>query len=162
MHFMRLKYAGLVVIALFVAMVPTALATTWYVNGRSGDDSNNCTSATTACMTIGHAISLALSGDSISIATATYTENLTITSNLNLTGSGAATIIDGGGSRVVSILSTSAHVSLAKVTIRNGVAASGGGILNWGTLTISNSTISGNIAGSESSAAGGGFSTVAH
>src|SRR6516225_1460098 len=43
-------------------------ATTWYVDGVNGSDSNNCKSPTTACKTIGHAISLASSGDSISVA----------------------------------------------------------------------------------------------
>jgi hypothetical protein len=54
------------------AAVPTALAsTTWYVNGVTGRDSNNCKSSTTACKTIGHAIFRAASGDSIMVAAAT-------------------------------------------------------------------------------------------
>jgi len=155
----RLILTALVPIALFLAVCPAALAvTTWYVNGANGSDSNNCLSASTACQTIGHAISLAVLGDSIRIAPAVYTENLTINSNLRLTGSSAATtIIDGGGSRVVSILSTSAHVSLSNLTIRNGIASGGGGILNWGNLTLSNSAITGNTALSDTSAVGGGI-----
>ena len=42
-------------LSLFLA--PTAVAsTTWYVNGVSGSDSNNCTSPTNACKTIRHAV----------------------------------------------------------------------------------------------------------
>src|SRR5215472_8325393 len=89
----------LVLVAPFLVLAPTALASaTWYVNGVSGSDSNNCMSAQTGCKTIGHAISLASSGDSIIVAPATYTENLTISVSLKILGSGATTaIIDGGG-----------------------------------------------------------------
>src|SRR5215470_462335 len=133
---------------LLALCVPIASATTWYVNGVSGNNSNNCLSPTTACMTIGHAISLAASGDSIIVAAATYTGNLTIGKSLNILGSGATTtIIDGGGTAtVVRISNTTAHVTLSKLTIRNGKATSGGGINNSGTLTLSNSTVSGNSA----------------
>ncbi|HZT32447.1 MAG TPA: choice-of-anchor Q domain-containing protein [Bryobacteraceae bacterium] len=143
----------------FLAAVQIAPAATWYVNGRTGRDSNNCTSATTACRTIGHAISLASSGDSISVASGIYTENLTINVNLKLIGAHpATTIIDGGGvNRVVSILNASAQVGIAKVTIRHGVAAGGGGILNWGALRISYCTITANAAASSYSATGGGI-----
>ena len=145
----RLAFLSLSLLALFLALVPTALAsTTWYVDGVNGSDSNNCMSATTACKTIGHAISLAASGDSVMIAAATYTENLLINVNLKLIGSGATkTIIDGGGiSTVISIVNTAANVTLSKVTISNGVSAFGGGIYNEGTLTVNSSTISGNTA----------------
>ena len=100
---------------------------------RTGSDTNNCASSTTPCKTIGHAIGLAAPGDSIMVAAGVYPENLTITSNVNLTGSGPArTIVDGRGvARVLSILSTTANVVLSKFTIRNGAAAGGGGILNW-------------------------------
>jgi len=135
-------------LALFVA-VPTALASsTWYVDGVHGSDNNDCKSAQHACKTIGHAISMASSGDSIMVAAATYTENLSIGVSLKVIGSGAATtIIDGGGvSTVVKIPNTASHVTVSKLTIRNGVAQQGGGIFNNGTLTINNSTISGNRA----------------
>jgi hypothetical protein len=69
------KLLRVAALTLFAA-VPAALAsTTWYVNGVSGSDSNNCMSALTACKTIGHAISLASSG-AIKVAAATYKENL--------------------------------------------------------------------------------------
>lgn len=73
---LKLTFNALLVLALFSALAPVAFAsTTWYVNGVSGSDSNPCKSLTTACKTIGHAISLAASGDSIMVAGATYTEN---------------------------------------------------------------------------------------
>jgi hypothetical protein len=140
-------YTNFLPIALFLVLVPTALAsTTWYVNGASGSDSNDCKSAQTACTTIGHAISLASSGDSIIVAAATYTENLTIGISMKILGSGAnQTVIDGGGKgRVLNI--SNGNVTLFGVTIRNGVAQYGAGIFNGGTLSVIASTISGNNA----------------
>ena len=135
--------------ALILFAVPAASAsTTWYVNGVSGSDSNNCTSPTTPCKTIGRAISLAASGDTVTVAAATYPENLTINIIVKVIGSGASTtIIDGGGvGTVVTISNTTAHVTLSGLTIRNGKATSGGGIHNSGTLALTNSTVSGNWA----------------
>jgi hypothetical protein len=145
--------------ALFLALPPTARAsTTWYVNGTTGSDSNDCKSPTTACKTIGHAISLAASGDSIFVAAATYTENLTIGIGLKIIGASAATtIIDGGGvSTVVTISGGSSDVTLSKLTIQNGNTYDGGGISNFGILMVENSIISRNIAVSPGSITQGG------
>jgi predicted outer membrane repeat protein len=154
-HVVRLK---LPFMGLFLAIASTALAsTTWYVNGVHGSDSNNCMSTQTACKTIGHAISRASSGDSIMVAAATYKENLTIGLSLTVIGSGASTtIIDGRGvGTVVTSPSTSANVKLSNVTIRNGVALSGGGIYNSGELTINNSILSRNSANGDPALGGG-------
>ena len=151
-----MKYGPLValLLVLSLALAPTAIAsTTWYVNGVSGSDTNNCLSAETACKTIGRAVSLAASGDAIMVAAATYNENLTIGISLAITGTGArTTIVDGGGvNRVVTIPKTNTVVTLSTLTIRHGLTGSspppagcGGGIYNSGTLTINEGTISGN------------------
>ena len=145
---MRPNISRMMLMVLSLTLVPAALASTWYVNGVSGSDSHNCTSPTTPCKTIGHTISLAKSGDTVMVAASTYTENLTININANVIGSAASTtIIDGGSAgTVVTISNTTAHVALSKLTIRNGKATSGGGINNSGTLTLANSTVSGNWA----------------
>lgn len=149
--------------AAFFAMVPGAAASsTWYANGVSGSDSNNCKSAQTACKTIGHAVLLASFGDSIMVAAATYKENLTVTFSLTIVGSGAqTTVIDGGAvNTVITIYNYSnTHVTLSGLTIRNGSGfGGGGGIQNAGVLTINNSSISGNSvrAGISGAAVGAG------
>ncbi|HST09558.1 MAG TPA: right-handed parallel beta-helix repeat-containing protein [Terriglobales bacterium] len=154
----RLLYVT--VLAVFVLpAIPVRLAAlasaTWYVNGVIGSDSNNCMSSQTACKTIAHAISLSSSGDSVTIAAATYKENLTLRSSLKIAGSDAnRTVIDGGlVNTVVTISNTGANVTLSNVTIRNGLAANGGGISNGATLTVNNCIISGNYAGTS----GGGI-----
>lgn len=137
------------VVAFFLTLHPATVASsTWYVNGVNGNDRNNCKSPETPCKTIVHAISLASSGDSIEVASATYIENLTIALSLNIVGHGASTtIIDGGQhASVVTISSSGANVTVAHVTIRNGKAKDGGGINNSGTLTVSSSVLSGNMA----------------
>jgi hypothetical protein len=155
----KLTISTLLLLALFLTLAPTIMATKWYVDGVKGKDINPCKApSTAACKTIGHAISLASSGDTVIVAAATYTENLTIGISLNVLGAGArTTIIDGGGvSRVVTISNAAVHVTLSELTIRNGIAPSygggilprsfGGGINNSGTLTLTNSTVSGNSA----------------
>ncbi len=148
----RLLLSGVLALSLVLLPRPSALAAnTWYVNGVNGKDTNTCTSSTTACKTIGHAIALAASGDAINVAAATYTENLTIPISLTIDGAGATTTIINGH---VDFPSSTSTVTLRGVTIQNGSAVNGGGIFNsGGTLTITNSTISGNTA----SGFGGGF-----
>jgi hypothetical protein len=157
----RPTFVSLLLTAVFFAVVPSATASnTWYANGVSGKDSNNCKSPQTACKTIGHAVSLASSGDSILVAAATYKENLTLGSSLNILGSSASnTIIDGrAAGTVVTVSNANAKVSLRNLTIRNGFANTGGGLSNSGTLTISNSVVSGNVAkGLIAGGAGGGI-----
>jgi hypothetical protein len=137
-------------LVLSLTLTSTVLASnTWYVDGVNGSDANDCQTALSACKTIGHAISVASPGDSIIVAAATYTENLTIGSSLNVIGSGAnTTIIDGGAvNRVVNI--SGGTVTLAGLTLRNGAVAYGyggvgAGILNGGTLFVTASTITEN------------------
>jgi hypothetical protein len=160
MNYLR---TSLLQIALLLTQAPFALAaTTWYVNGVNGSDSHNCRSPLTACKTIGHAISLAASGDAVTIAAATYVENVTIPVSLTVTGSGAGgTIIDGNAhTSVVKIPNASTHVTLSNVTLRNGhavggcavrgvayvIPSCGGGVYNAGTLTMNNSVIISNVA----------------
>jgi hypothetical protein len=156
----RIAFINLPLLALFLALAPTVLASsTWYVDGVNGSNNNNCHAPQTACKTIGHAISLASSGDSIMVAAATYKENLTIRFSLRLVGSGASTtIIDGGYiTTVVTISNADADVVLSRVTIQHGSFATGGGIFNYGILTIKASTISGNRAPGLHGGVGGGI-----
>ena len=88
------KFISFLLVILLLALAPALVAsTTWYVDGVNGNDSNNCLSPTAACKTIGHAISLASSGDSIMVAAATYNESFTISVSLKVIGASASTTI---------------------------------------------------------------------
>ncbi|HSZ02670.1 MAG TPA: hypothetical protein VK788_24455 [Terriglobales bacterium] len=45
-----------------LAIVPAALASNWYVDGKHGSDNNNCKSRQHACKTISNALLLTLPG----------------------------------------------------------------------------------------------------
>ena len=69
----RRQFISLPLPVLFLTLTSTVLASnTWYGDGVNGNDTNDCQTALTACKTIGHAISLAASGDSIVVAAATW------------------------------------------------------------------------------------------
>lgn len=74
--------------------------------------------------------------------------------NLTIRGDGPAkTVIDGGGTTRVMAIDAGAAVTVSGLTIRNGSADFGGGVLNLGSLSISNSVVTGNHA----NIAGGGI-----
>ena len=105
------------------------------------------------------------SGDAINIPLGVYTlslgTELTIDQNLTLTGAGSGdTIIQAAASsadatsRVFNI--TGGTVAVSGVTVQNGNNGDGGGILNSGTLNLTNSTVSNNTA----NVGGGGIFNV--
>jgi len=94
--------------------------------------------------------------DTITLPANTYTltlgTELTIGTDLTLNGAGsgdtiiqAATSSADATSRVFHI--TGGTVAISGVTVRNGSQSAGGGIRNFGILTLANSTVSGNGGG---------------
>ena len=94
---------------------------------------------------------------------AAFDGDLDINDSVTITGAGAAsTIIDGNGTltkeRVIEILGGATTVSISDVTIQNGQSLNaGGGIASDGTLTLSNSRVSGNASLND---AGGGIYNI--
>jgi len=109
-------------------------------NALAGDDTIQLSAATYA-LSIAGGDDLASSGD------------LDITGNLTLTGAAtASTIIDGGGvDRVLDIDPSGAggvNVTITNLTVRGGNAGeAGGGIRNFGTLSLNNVTLTANSSG---------------
>jgi hypothetical protein len=104
------------------------------VNGCSAGDGND-----TIQIIMSGVIQL---GDSLPEVTG----NLTIAGPI---GSSAGVTVDGGGAVQVMHVGSGATLNLSYMTIANGFALSGrgGGILNNGILTVSNSTLLGNSTG---------------
>jgi photosystem II stability/assembly factor-like uncharacterized protein len=80
---------------------------------------------------------------------------LDLTGNLTIQGPGAANLtVSGGNTQRIFHVEPGANVTISGLTIANGHASdNGGGIESEGSLSLSNSTLSGNSAGS----AGGGL-----
>ena len=100
--------------------------------------------------------------DAITLPAGIYTigSGLSVLNDLSMTGAEATnTIIQAGsspglaGARVFDI-SQSAEVTISNITVRHGSAINGGGIKNFGTLTLINSTVSFN---SSTGGPGGGI-----
>jgi hypothetical protein len=130
-----------------------------------GDDqsgANDCTSPDLPCKTIQQAVNQSGSGDLIELAPGTYTENVTVNQSVTIQGDFInSSIVNGNASgSVFNVQATDTGSSpltatLSMLTITNGKSGgSGGGIANGGTLTVVQSTISGNTA----NGGGGGIS----
>jgi CSLREA domain-containing protein len=78
-----------------------------------------------------------------------------VASDLTIDGSGQSIVVSGQGAVRVLEVSAGASLTLAVLTIADGDAANAGGILNSGTLLVTNSTLSGNSA--ENFGRGGGI-----
>ena len=96
-----------------------------YVNGVSGNDTNLCTYSH-PCATITRAVAVAASGDTISISSHVYEENLVIQKNLELVGQSAKnTIVDGQlAGPTISIMGSPGNepqVYLNTLTVTNGM-----------------------------------------
>ncbi len=86
------------------------------------------------------------------------TGDLDILDSVNIVGAGAnSTFIDGNDLDRIFQIMPGARVSISGVTIRNGTAVNAGGILNSGTLAITDSIIEGNVATGKTTSVGGGI-----
>jgi YVTN family beta-propeller protein len=106
------------------------------------------------------AIASASPGDTITFSvtgTITLASTLTITQDLTIGGPGASSLAISGNNAVQVFSISGGTVTISGVTIENGNAGSGygGGIYNFGTVTLTNSTLSGNSANGGGGSGGG-------
>jgi hypothetical protein len=159
---------------------------TRYVS-TTGSDANPCSLAS-PCKTVQHTINIAGSGDTISIAAGTYTEDISLTTNLALVGAAPASPVVGppsptttisgaglAGSVVTVPVTVTATLTGLTITggsgtpdiVRTGATGNvaGGGIFNLGNLMVINSVVSSNVVTSTTTLApgigGGIFNTGA-
>jgi hypothetical protein len=89
--------------------------------------------------------------ETINLTAALYVENITIDRTLTIQGQGPAnTVVDGSSFDSVFIVEQNAVLTLSSITIQGGEASGpygrGGGILNYGVLTLNNVTVKENKA----------------
>lgn len=152
---------------LFFLLPTVSFAATIYSNSSTGNDTTGDGSSGNPYATFHKAYTVASAGDTINL-TGTFTwtnagetgdaltSGYTLGKNLTIVGQNAgdtiiqaATASTTGDRRVFTISSASVSVTIDKVTIRNGKIASsnsGGGILNAGVLTLTNSDVRDNSA----------------
>ncbi|MCG8349359.1 MAG: hypothetical protein MI924_16455 [Chloroflexales bacterium] len=124
-----------------------------------GADTNDCTTLETACQTIGAAINKAPTGSAIQVAAGVYSEMLSLSKDVTITGATpTTTVIEGKGGAIVTNFAAAA--TLSNLTLRGGMAVgSGGGVNNFGTLALINSIVANNLTflGEGSQGFGGGI-----
>ncbi len=164
----RLTLLRSIALALFalVFTASTSLATTWYVNSTNGDDLNYNGLAATASglnvgpfQTIAHAISSAVDGDTIMVATGTYGEAnvnvaksltfisyqgpsgtaATITNGITINGSGKTVNLGLSGSMGFNLGSTANALKLTAGTLN--ILSANVTIASGGTITRTNGTV---------------------
>jgi hypothetical protein len=108
-----------------------AAPTTLYVSTTGTNTSNNCQASSNPCASVSHAVSQAVSGDTIQVAAGTYQDIVAIPSPLNITinGAGVASTTIDGLSTTAQIGSVFAIEGGASATIENMTIANGEGVL---------------------------------
>jgi large repetitive protein len=148
---------GFVLIAVAAASSPVYSApqgVTRYVSVDGDNLSNDCIDPARKCNTIGYAVGVANSGDTISIGSGTYYDNIEINGkSLTLQGQGAATTIVDGDNRAAVLKiwkGNNPNVTVSGLTLRKGSAGDdfGGGVrIDSDTyVTILNTNIINNTA----------------
>jgi uncharacterized repeat protein (TIGR01451 family) len=139
---------------------PAHAAGPWYV-APGGSDGNTCLSAVSPCATINGALGKISPGDTVLVATGTYTGTGTevVSLNISTTLSGGwnsgfiaqtgMSTIDGQGARRGVTVNNGVTAIIKRFTAQNGfLSYSGGdGIFNSGALTLSDSIVSSNKNG---------------
>ncbi len=166
----------LTLVMIILATQPIRAAGPWYV-APGGDDGNDCLSPGIACATINGASSKASPGDTIYVATGTYTGTGTqvvlLDKDVTLSGGWDSTFtsqsevstIDGEGSHGGITVNGGVTAIVERFIVQNGsrYTTSGwiSGIANSGTLTLNNCTVRGNSAGQYSGGGIGNSGTLA-
>jgi predicted outer membrane repeat protein len=130
-------------ISLIMAAPATANGSTWYVDPSGTDDEYHGTGpGTDAFLTIGYALTYAISGDTINVAAGTYEENINLKDGVSVYGAGAgSSIIDGGSNGpVVTANSITSATTLDGFTIQNGSGYENGGYYYGGGMYSDNSS----------------------
>jgi hypothetical protein len=144
--------AFVISLAAVLACISTPVPGNYYVD-PAGNDSNDCLTPATACLTIGAAIDKASAGDIINVQDGNYVEidagvptvGVVVDKDLTILGVGDARI-DGDGLRTVVSIWPGTSAVMTNLTIHNGGGEATGGIVigSGSTLVLSDSTVRNN------------------
>ncbi|MEJ2549705.1 MAG: right-handed parallel beta-helix repeat-containing protein [Anaerolineales bacterium] len=146
-------FATLALIAL-VACVPGPDPHIWYV-ATTGNNSNDCHTPATACLTLEAASDKAVDGDTIFIMVGDYFEtdaldpdvSVVVDKDLTIEGVGAVKL-DGDGKRTVMSVLPGINLTIRNLVLFNGSGENAGGLLvdNGAVVSIFDSSVSENLA----------------
>ena len=120
---MRNYFRALCTTGALMASALTLHATTYYVNGSSGEDGNPGTSSSSAKKTIQAAVSSASSGDTILVSAGQYSGDIVINKKLTIKGADGAkstTITGTGNTSVMYVTSSAGGTTIEDLTITGG------------------------------------------
>jgi hypothetical protein len=122
-----------------------------YVSNNTGSDVTGDGSLSNPFQSILKGIEWLSSGGNLHIAEGVYSgvnnTGITIDKNMNIIGqSQALTVIDGLNNNQIFNILSGVNVTIQDLTLSNAQTFNGGAISNWGSLTLTNSTLSNNIA----------------
>jgi nitrous oxidase accessory protein NosD len=144
----RLFSASLIATFALAAVLSTdalAAGTTLYVSPK-GKDTGKCTK-TAPCKTIGHAVSVAKKGATISVASGVYREAVTITKDVSLVANGHPVIDATGQSNGILLTGPGAHGALVRGFTVEHATLEGILALSASKLTIEDNTVRDNDLG---------------
>ena len=138
------------VVFVFAAAPASAAAVTMYVAAGGSDVANDCASPGSPCATVTHALTQGGGGSTINVS-GTIHDNVEITNSVTITGVNAPAddpaVLDGSNADI-TVYNPGWTVTLDHLVIQHGNGNNGGGILSDGDLTLSNSTVTNNVAAS--------------
>jgi hypothetical protein len=130
------------------------IAATRYVSPYGSDTGNSCTSKSSPCQTLKHAVNESNSGDTINLAPGTYVGDIEIDENLTIVGTLPSGSLDANNTTInaegdpsykYGIAVLSGVVTISDLVINGGYAPQAGGIYNDGELSLDNVTLQNNI-----------------
>lgn len=116
----RILSIPLLLVIMLGALATSAAAATRYVAVTGSDEGNNdCLSMGSPCRTVQHGIDEAESGDTVSIGSGTFKEELTVDKALTMVGQGPASVLE-GDSTVKPAVKLLSDAGLRNLRVRGG------------------------------------------
>ncbi|MGB2897344.1 MAG: choice-of-anchor Q domain-containing protein [Anaerolineales bacterium] len=132
----------------------------WFVS-TGGSNGSDCSTPLTPCASINAVFAKPgfVPGETINVEAGTYTGGGGFVADIDddavlkggwdptFTTQNSISTLDGGGTVLTVYIGVGIEAAMDRFVIQNGFNGNGGGIINWGNLTITNSTVTQNLKG---------------